>query len=288
MQCFEAVRVALDGLWKCMDGDEPSKYKRVAETLESMREKYISMMRNGVAPDFSKSETRAAYVYRYVSAHANFLCQEIEKSKDLKSLFGGPKVRMAAIGGGPGSDLVGVLKHIESRGASKTKIFCEIADGCQSWQHTWAGIGFEMELPCAVNSSYLHHNVLNPETWVGIDRFNEADSFSLMFFLSEVYPHRKEASKYFREHVFGRAKKGAMVLFIDNRDNRLSGWFDELMQDTGFDVIYQNADSAKIEDEMEDATELACYTEELQPFLKEDKGQAKKNGQIAVRIARKR
>lgn len=175
MQCFEAVRVALDGLWKCMDGDEPSKYKRVAETLESMREKYISMMRNGVAPDFSKSETRAAYVYRYVSAHANFLCQEIEKSKDLKSLFGGPKVRMAAIGGGPGSDLVGVLKHIESRGASKTKIFCEIADGCQSWQHTWARrLAAEMPShlrPCLDPSAHLYRlprpSIVMPWGWGG-------------------------------------------------------------------------------------------------------------------------
>lgn len=56
--------------------------------------------------------TRFAYIYAYTTVHADAVYAFIQNFDALKEIFNAEVVNVSCIGGGPGSDFLGILKYI--------------------------------------------------------------------------------------------------------------------------------------------------------------------------------
>ena len=87
--------------------------------------------------DYSAPVKRFAYIYKYTVAHADYIMQLVRGQKAIRDLLhqGNPKI--ACLGGGPGSDLFGILKYMINAGVKDTALTCFIFAACCAF--LWPG-----------------------------------------------------------------------------------------------------------------------------------------------------
>jgi hypothetical protein len=257
MKCFEVVRNVLEDTYQEIPGDEETRDREITAAIHDLSTTYTRVLTGG-GPEFSNPVNRFAYVYAYVPAHAHWVSELIGWSEEAKAVFKSDKVRIACIGGGPGSDLVGMLKHLDQRGGDMPAIFCEIADGCELWKRTWADIGFTLDLPVRLNTDYVTHLVGDPSVWSHPAQFEKSDLFSMNFFVSEI-AHLGNAAWDYIEEVLKRAKTGAVLLFNDNNDSRFFERFDEIASRVGWETLLSGEGTRKVYDPGEKKDELSDF-----------------------------
>jgi len=137
----------------------------------------------------------------------------------------------------------------------------------------------KLNLP--ISNVFQTFDVTKPETWKHYDKFLSADLFTMIYFISEIDSLRKQAEPFFT-HLFQNAKKGALLLYVDNRTAQFYKWFDSLISAHGWKVLASDEESLKIEDIGEEKTDLEPY------YSKFSKSQAPKlTANIAFRICQK-
>ena len=83
-------------------------------------------------------------------------------SKVVKdSLAGADFLRVGCVGGGPGSDALGVLQFLSNAGIRPKKVAFTFVDYCQEWALSWQSIWDQ--LPGSVNSTYMKLDVTSTE-----------------------------------------------------------------------------------------------------------------------------
>jgi hypothetical protein len=163
MNCFEVVKAVLDVTCPQIAGDDATKNAAISTALSAMSAQYRNLLTAG-GPNFADPVTRFAYVYQHVPAHAHWVHELMDWSDEVSQLLRQPKVRVTCLGGGPGSDLVGVLKFISTNDLD-TALFCEIVDGCIQWKQTWADLAYSLEWPSSLHTDYVIHDVSAPHSW---------------------------------------------------------------------------------------------------------------------------
>src|ERR1035438_6237386 len=113
MNCFQLIKSVLDELYLVIPGKEPAKDDAIRKRLELFTSKQYPNLRKGVDIDYKDAVSRFAYIYRYTTSHANIVCSLIRSDDTLRSLFKQPSLTVACIGGGPGSDFLGILKYLD-------------------------------------------------------------------------------------------------------------------------------------------------------------------------------
>lgn len=257
MKCFEVANKFLDLTYHEIPGDQTHKDQQITSQIMAMSGQYKSLLSNG-GPDFSSAVTRFAYVFEYVPAHAHWLFELVQWCKEAQDVLRRDKFRVTCLGGGPGSDLVGLLKYA-SRNDLEPSVFCEIVDGCISWKSTWADLAWELDLTSVLHTDYVVHDVSQRATWAAPQNFAKADLFTLSFFVSEITPHNPRASQYLA-WALQHAKPGAIVLMNDNNDSRFYEWFDQLTETLGFETLLSGSGERKIYDISEQKSALAAYS----------------------------
>jgi hypothetical protein len=199
-------------------------------------------------------------------------------SQEARAVFDAPRVRMTCLGGGPGSDLVGVLKYIAATDKTKA-LFCEIVDGCLQWKSTWSDLAYTLDLQCALHTDYVIHNVADRGTWDAPNNFKKADIFTLNFFASEI-THLGERSREYLAYALSQARRGAILLMNDNNDRRFYGWVQEVAAEQNFELLLGDEGDRRIYDVGERRSELGVYAEKFGRH-------SRLTGQLAWRVFRK-
>jgi hypothetical protein len=278
MKCFKVVQKVLEDTYGEIPGNERTRDEAIKGAIGRISSKYGNLL-NGGGPDFKDPVNRFAYVYSYVPAHAHWVNELLEQSNEAAAVFDSNKVRIACIGGGPGSDLVGILKFLDERAGVPPAIFCEIVDGCEEWKLTWADIGFTLDLPASLNTDYVIHRVGDPGVWMHPTKFSKADLFTLNFFVSEI-AHLGDPAWDYVEKVLEKAKTGAVLLFNDNNDSRFFGKFDAIAARGGWEALVTNSGDRKVYDPGEKLDDLGRFRKKF--------GRASKlTGNVAWRVLRK-
>ncbi len=99
MKCFEITRLVLDDSHQALPGTDAQRKKLIIESMESMSDTYRNKLLKQGGPDFAAPEYRYAYVYTYVPAHADWVCDLMSKDKAMKSLFKRESVDVTCLGG---------------------------------------------------------------------------------------------------------------------------------------------------------------------------------------------
>lgn len=277
MNCFQLVKTVLDELYQEIDIlDVDDKDAAISTPLRQLADEYGNLL-VGANIDYSDPVTRFAYVYKYVTAHADLVCQLLERSDTLRNLFDRDRVTVTSLGGGPGTELLGILKFMECQGKSSS-LHLEICDREEFWGEAWTDVSNKIKAPCSISTSFRALDVTKSVS-LGYKKLLAADLFTMVYFMSEVYATREQAQQFF-DNLFTKAKPGALFIFADNNSNEFTGWFDSLVEIHGVEVLENGSANFQVRFD-EEKSALGSYLEKFdhQPRLRAN---------MAYRICRKR
>lgn len=246
MTIFELMKAALDEMYE--EGQEEHGAgldKLIAERLDYLSKSYTKLTNPDRQPlDYADPATRFAYVYRYAAAHGDYLVQLLKEAQaEVEGpLFQKENIVVTCIGGGPGSDIIGLMKYLESRkGKEPVKtVTCYLMDKEQAWSDTWMDAGQQMDFGVTLNVHVLPLDVTDEASWKSVKKPWKADLFTMSYFVSEVYSldDGKGVVTEFWRRVLQTAKPGAMFLYNDNDYSKFTNYFDELWKTEGLASAY--------------------------------------------------
>jgi len=277
----QLIKLVLDESYQDIDApDDAAKDAAIERELARLTDSYGHLKdRTRVEIDYSSPVGRFAYIYKYTVAHADYIKQLIELTSPLQRLFDGNEVSVACLGGGPGSDLLGILKYM-IRNRKTSTLTCYLFDRERAWGDSWSEVARPLEANFQLYPVFQQMDVTDRTTWTAYSKFLRADLFTLSYFLSEVWTFKAQAEPFF-DHCFRRAKPGAYFLFVDNNDagGEFVQWYDSLAAAHGVERIAGRAChmAFSIEEEKRD----------LEPYYSKF-GWPKRGSNVAIRIGRKR
>lgn len=276
MKCFDVVKTVLDATYAEVPNADSDKDSRIKKALDSMSDQYNNKLMSEGGPDFSDAMTRFGYVLRYVPAHSHWLYELIAQCPTAIDVLKSGKARVTCLGGGPGSDVVGILKYLDESGIS-CKLFCEIIDGCEAWKITWSDLAFQLDLDNGLHTDYVIHKVDDEGTWTSSSRIQKADIVTINFFASEI--HHLETSETYLNMMLSQTKVGAIIFVNDNRTPEVYERLDKIAAGTGHKILVSGEGLRKIYDPSESMSVLADYIKKF--------GASRLTGKMAWRIYQK-
>ena len=231
MNLMQLIKSVLDDAYTAINApNEKAKDALILKELENLSEEYKNLVVKGRAPiDYSNGAKRFAYIYKYTVAHADYIMQLISGEKELCNLLAKDSIEVACLGGGPGSDLLGLLKYLIRKGVSGISLTCYIFDKERAWGDSWSDVASSLKPPFHIFPVFQQLDVTDPATWSSYQKYLRADLFTMSYFLSEVWKIKEQAEPFF-QHCLSHMKPGSMVLFVDNNDSRFYDWFDQMAQ----------------------------------------------------------
>jgi hypothetical protein len=279
MNLMQLIKLVLDDAYAAIDApDEAPKDTLIKKELTNLSAEYGKLAsKTSSSIDYSDSVKRFAYIYKYTVAHADYIMQLIEGDKELRALLANKSIEVACLGGGPGSDLLGVLKYLIRTGAKDLSLKCYIFDKERAWGDSWSDVASQLNPPFQVFPVFQQMDVTDSKTWASYQKFLRADLFTLSYFLSEVWKI-KDAAEPFFEHCMSQMKSGSMMLFVDNNDSRFRDWFDEMAKKHGL-VVVKSAEGELCFSNNEEKKDLGKYFDKF--------GWPKRKSDAAWRIMKK-
>lgn len=227
MILFRLIKDVLDELYDQLPiSGEDVKDDAIIYELKVLRDKYPELT-DGVSIDYSDRITRFAYIYRYVAAHAYTIYALIRSTPELGALFNMEETRVSCLGGGPGSDLLGILKYME-RNKNSAILNFRVYDREERWRESLSSICNRLT-SFAIVPTFRTIDFVDAEAWTKCPDLFESNLFTMSFFLSELYARQELAEDFFMS-LFKNAQKYSWFLFVDNSSGYSRDWFDKLVK----------------------------------------------------------
>lgn len=281
---FQLVRKVLGELYAeivANEGSEAAADKSIAAKLEELSTKYANLTDEKMEPiDYSSPLTRFAYIFSAVTCHSDFVYQGLQMmqahiapifSKDAKCVVSCP-------GGGPGSDLIGLVRYLLEAKSQPKSVVCYLCDREQAWADSWTELGQELESPFPIFVNFQPLDVTEPASWQKQKKFMSADLFIASYFASEVMRLGAKAHGFWQE-LFNNAKSGALFLVADFASDASIAYIDSITKEIGWELLDVNS-KRRFVSFSEQKSELADF---MAKFGKSPRVQ----GELHVRLLRK-
>jgi hypothetical protein len=170
---FEIIKETLDRGYKEIEGKD--KDDKIKARLDELSERFNNVLAKG-GPDYEDSVTRFAYVFRYATAHADYLDSIIGWSPELRAALKQKRVTISCIGGGPGSDVLGFLKFLLLQ-KQKPQLTYFILDKEPAWGETWADLDAIVSEELNTSRNYFPVDVTEPASYEKYGRIYQSDIF---------------------------------------------------------------------------------------------------------------
>lgn len=243
MTLFELVKITLDELYKRAELQYGAQTDDVIKArFTYLSDSYTKLSNpNRVSINYKDPATRFAYVYRYVATHGDYVVQLLTRAASVLggSVFPKGTARVSCLGGGPGSDILAIVKYLADyktkEDVQKLKVF--LLDKEQAWSDTWEDLEERLDAGCELRTTFQPLDVLNPD-WVSQRHFLDADIYTLSYFVSEVYAlDGKGAVTAFWQRLFQEAKPGALFFYDDNGTHEFNAYFDGQCAKGGLETL---------------------------------------------------
>ena len=227
--------------------------------------------------NYADDVTRFAYVYKYVTSHANAVHQLVPRCAELAELFDRPQVNITCIGGGPGSDFLGLLKYVIV--TKKTlHLRLNLFDREPAWNECWSDVDEKLKSQLLISNVFSYFDVTDSDTWKPYKKYLSSNLFTMIYFMSEINSLREQAEPFF-DNLLKEASPGALILYVDNNNKRFYGWFDTLIAKHNWKVLKSQQVQLTMGDTSEEKTDLGKYYEKF--------GYPKLTADIAFRVCQK-
>jgi hypothetical protein len=282
---FELIKITLDELYAqglaehgdMLDTQVTSKMKYLTDSYRKLTSA------DRVALSYQDPATRIAYVHSYVATHADYLVQIFEKfnKKYPDIIFNKESIRLSCVGGGPGSDILAVLKFLSENDTTVEKIICYLLDGEQAWADTWTELDDSISGKVNLKTNFQALDVTAPDSWKFQKNFKNADLFTFSYFVSEVFNLGEDGVvDDFFSGLMADAKPGAVFVYVDNAHSDFYSYFDGLWKAVGLECLMAESDIKWTPRYSEQASSISEYIDRFgrSPKLK---------GNITYRVLRK-
>lgn len=281
MNVFQLMKQVLDDEYNSIPGSDVQRNAVVKARLRDLTASYKRLATSPPALDYGDAATRLAYVFRYVTSHTHLVADELVECDEVRRLLKSGRVVATCLGGGPGSDLLGLLKHLIAS-SWQGSLLVYLLDREAGWGDAWSDVGERLEdLDFTVFSHFQQLDVTDPGTWTKQKKYLRANLFTFVYFVSEISALGVRAEPFF-DHLFANAEPGALFLFIDNVDmksNTFVKWFDRLARRNGLEKIHARQRDARLPGREQKA--------DLEPYPTKFDGQPKLTARVECRVYRK-
>jgi len=181
MQLMQLIKNVLDDAYSEIElADDKQKDKAIKAKIELLSDKYKKLTSSvGTGIDYSDPIARFAYIYKYTVAHADYVMQIIRDSKDISALFQkNGHVQAACVGGGPGSDFLGILKYMMNK-KTGCDLTCYLFDKERAWGDSWSDVARALKADVAIYPIFEHLDVTDSNTWKSYTKYHKSDLFTL-------------------------------------------------------------------------------------------------------------
>jgi hypothetical protein len=259
MTLMQYIKLVLDDIYKLIDApSDAEKDQQIKTELSLLASEYRNLNDSERTPiEYGNTVRRFAYTYKYTVAHADYVRQIMNKQPQIQGLFDKQNVQLTCLGGGPGSDLLGVLKFLLHKQIKCNSLTSYIFDKERAWGDSWSDVAMRLSTPFSLYPIFQQMDITDEKTWKDYQKFLNADLFTLSYFLSEVCVIKHQAQPFF-DHCFSRMKRGAMLLFVDNGHSDFSSWFDRMVSDNHLAVLLSKTETL-VAEHNEEKTDLEPY-----------------------------
>ncbi|WP_304276240.1 hypothetical protein [Caulobacter segnis] len=266
MTIFELVKLTLDELYQDAVTEHGTEVDQViTECLGYLSDSYKDLTSDEREPvNYGDPAVRFAYVFRYVAAHGDYIVQLLKafRAEMGGAIFSEPTVRVTCIGGGPGSDVIAVLKYLSDMGKHEKaqKLICYLLDGEQGWADAWTEFDEKIQTDVKVSPVFQKLDVSDSGSWKSQKKFLQSDIFTMSYFVSEVMSQDAEGDvSDFWMKLFEGAKPGALFFYIDNGAKPFNEYIDGLAGAAGLETVFSIDNKRFTPSYSEQASELAEY-----------------------------
>lgn len=254
---------------------DSKKIEAIRSELENLAGKYQTLYRGGTI-NYNSPVTRFAYMYCYVAPHADVMYQIIKDNQSVTKILSNREINIACLGGGPGSDLLGMLKFMRLENVS-TKLTCNIYDREGSWEMCIASITNQirnftdtMKITPTISGNVFFRelDIVKDFNKVAQDDFTGVNLLTISFLVSEI--KQAEAKTLFLE-IFEKVSSGCLLILMDNSSGDAHTRFDTFVNEYNYCSFYDSIQTIKSEhkrfniDVREDKEYLEPYFSKLYP-----------------------
>ena len=232
--CFERAKKVVDALIPVAEkliNDSTPVDVVVRKRLNALSGGYgWNLLNIGRSPiDYSKTTTHIAYIYRSFSAHADWVFKALNMaSPAVTKALAADELKVACIGGGPGSDIAGVLKFAEAHGLLAKEFEFIVLDREPAWRRARNELIATYEGEAEATLSYQALDLADGSPWTDNWEFANSDLFVLSFALSEVWSFNKDRSvSQFLDRLITSARPGAIFCYVDNGGDKFTPLIEE-------------------------------------------------------------
>jgi hypothetical protein len=195
---FQVVKRVLDQLYEELP--VKNRDKNITDALTTLGKTYATVLQEG-GPDYGPDSVKFAYIFRYTTAHADFLATVIQKSKEIAALAKKDALVVTCIGGGPGSDILGFVKYLLPIDP-KPHVTFFLLDKDQSWSDAWWNLDPILGSDLRTSNHFIPVDVTDSATWKKNRAHLKADIYTLIYFLSEIYALSDDAEEFLCTTLF--------------------------------------------------------------------------------------
>ena len=203
---------------------------QVKKAIQGMSDEYYSGNRPEIP--FDKSFYRSAYLYEYAAASAWAVEDVINHDAENQRLISGlltskQPISLCCLGGGPGSEILGIAKWIERQRAGQVTLQVLVTDKYREWGHEWKSLVHEVNsirvqslgsLP-AITGEFAQIDVEDPSHASYLCHRSGINLYIVSYVVSHIYTY-DGLSRFcqFMRSVIDCAPKGSKFLFIDRHE----------------------------------------------------------------------
>lgn len=168
---------------------------------------------------YGSLSAQTAYVFAYAPVRAEYTKQYLSRHRAVlgRPLFGSSSVKIVSFGGGPASELVGLVRFLEEDEVEVVDtIEYVVYDKDGDWAEVANDVITNLQTDIKIDMNYVEVNAASRKLMSDID-LSQTDMVIFSYIMSELarLGRKDQIAENFRG-MLGRLKVGAKILFMDN------------------------------------------------------------------------
>jgi Putative SAM-dependent methyltransferase len=247
LKTFEAVLGGLDKTGRKQHGADWMPI--VKDRIGGLEEAYKILNQVGRVPiDYRDLPTQAAYIYAYAMPRAYYSDEFLRRHRSVlgKSLFNEPEVTVVSFGGGPGSELVGLLNYLddEELGEPVTSVSYRVYDKDGDWSSVASDVIEKVDSGVKVEMTYHQLDLADGAATSVVD-VSDADLIIFSYVMSELCAlSDKDVIAKNLNGILAKMRSGAAMLFVESKHTDFIKYFKECK---GFNGKEKNEDDSGVD-----------------------------------------
>jgi hypothetical protein len=217
---FERVKIILNQICPALDAKTGNAQGLMKAEIDALRQEYPRISIKSAPPiDYTDRARQAAYMYVYAVANADLIYSALALSgKPVRQIFEQEQVKVACVGGGPGTELLGIFKFMERIKAPTRALRCSIFDHHADWQNVLPITASTAPEGLTVGIAFESLQMNQTCDWCSLGSFQEADLVTFSYALSEAWRYNADGRiTGCIDSIVSSMKSGSVILYSDNR-----------------------------------------------------------------------